>query len=89
MILEAFLSTKLSGLSLEHLEDIKATFLERYKKVSFTVSDITNILALLKYDKKNSHGNINFVLLKSIGETVIDIKVPHDLFAEAFAHYKE
>ncbi|MEE9363761.1 MAG: 3-dehydroquinate synthase [Cellulophaga sp.] len=89
MILEAFLSTKLSGLSFKHLEDIKATFLERYKKVTFTDSDITNILALLKYDKKNSHGNINFVLLKSIGETVIDIKVPHDIFAEAFAYYKE
>ncbi len=89
MILEAYLSYKLTGLSLAELEDIKSTFLNRYKKVSFTENDIENILKLLKFDKKNSHGNINFVLLKSIGETAIDIKINNDLFAEAFSYYKD
>ena len=89
MVLEAYLSNKLSGLDIHHLEDIKSTFLERYKKVEFSDSDIEAIVSLLKFDKKNTHGNINFVLLKAIGETEIDCRVPNELFKKAFAYYKE
>lgn len=88
MILEAFLSMNLTGLSQSALSDISKTFLSRYKKVEFTNEDIETIISLLKFDKKNSHGNINFVLLKHIGETSIDIKIRSDLFAEAFSYYK-
>jgi len=89
MILEGYLSYKLTGLSKDTLEDIKTTFLKRYKKVTFSNKDIENILSLLKFDKKNSHGNINFVLLNAIGEPAIDVKVSNNLFLEAFAYYKE
>ncbi|SHF07396.1 3-dehydroquinate synthase [Arenibacter palladensis] len=89
MILEGYLSRKLTGLGKSALEDIKATFLGRYKKVEFERKDIDTILTLLKFDKKNSHGNINFVLLKKIGEPAIDIKVTPDLLEEAFAYYAE
>ncbi len=89
MILEGYLSYKITNLPLEELTDIKRTFLKKYKKIDFSNTDIENILKLLKFDKKNSHGNVNFVLLKNIGETVIDVKVPQDLFLQAFAYYKE
>lgn len=89
MILEGYLSFKLTGLDQNDLEDIKHTFLERYKKVSFGRKDIDTILSLLKFDKKNTHGNINFVLLKSIGEPAIDVKVTSELLEEAFAYYAE
>ena len=88
MVLEAYLSHKLSGLSEIELTDIKATFLKRYKKVNFTAEDIQVILSLLKFDKKNSHGNINFVLLNKIGLPTIDEQIPNNLYAEAFAYYK-
>jgi 3-dehydroquinate synthase len=88
MIMEAFLSKELTGLSERELEDIKTTFLHRYKKVAFTEEDIQAILGLMKFDKKNSHGNINFVLLKSIGIPVIDIKIPNNLYIKAFDYYK-
>jgi len=88
MILEAFLSMKLTELSQTALNDISKTFLSRYKKTAFSNEDIETIISLLKFDKKNSHGNINFVLLKSIGETSIDIKIQPDLFNEAFSYYK-
>ena len=88
MVLEAYLSHKLKGLSKSELEDIKTTFLERFKKVEFSQKEIDEIVSLLKFDKKNSHGNINFVLLKSIGAAAIDVKVPNELFAAAFASYK-
>lgn len=89
MILEAYISFKLTGLSLSELEDIRSTFLNRYKKVEFSKRDIDAILSLLKFDKKNSHGNINFVLLKSIGDPAIDIKVAAELLLEAFVYYSE
>ncbi len=89
MVLEAYLSSVLEGLSKPALNDIKNTFLFRYEQVDFSAADIDQILDLLKFDKKNSHGNINFVLLRGIGETAIDVQVPHQLFAEAFAYYKE
>jgi 3-dehydroquinate synthase len=89
MILEGYLSHRLSGLGSHQLEDIKNTLLERYRKVEFTDDDKTAIISLLKFDKKNTHGFINFVLLKRIGDAVIDQQVPDDLFLEAFTYYEE
>ncbi len=89
MILEGYLSHKLTGLPKLSLNEIKEVFLQHFDKEEFDGHDIDAILKLLKYDKKNSHGNINFVLLQSIGVAVTDIKVPDDLFEEAFAYYRE
>ena len=89
MILEAYLSHQLTGMPESELQDITRTFLGRYKKVAFAEEDIKNILSLLKFDKKNSHGNINFVLLQSIGTPKIDVKIPDNLFAKAFLYYKD
>lgn len=89
MILEGYLAHKVAGLSESELKDIKTTFLARYAKVEFTNDDILAILSLLKFDKKNAHGKINFVLLERIGKPVIDIQIPANLYGEAFAYYKE
>lgn len=89
MVLEAYLSNKIAGLDQQVLEDITNTFLERYKRVEFTPEDMMHILSLLKYDKKNTHGNVNFVLLKAIGDPKIDCQVPDEFYEEAFAYYKE
>lgn len=89
MILEGYLSHRLTGLPRLSLTDIKSTFLKYYEKVDFDRGDIAAIVKLLKYDKKNSHGEINFVLLRSIGEAVTDVKVAGDLFDKAFDYYME
>jgi len=88
MILEAYLSFKLLNLPETELTDIKTTFLNRYEKVDFTESDIDSILKLMKFDKKNSHGKINFVLLNTIGNPEVDVQIPIELFEESFAYYK-
>lgn len=89
MILEGWLSKQLLGLSSEDLSEIKLTFTKRYSKVKFSDVDINSIISLLKFDKKNSHGNINFVLLKQIGEPAIDVQIDENLIKEAFAYYSE
>ncbi|WP_067029008.1 3-dehydroquinate synthase [Allomuricauda sp. CP2A] len=89
MILEAYLSHELKGLPKLSLEEIKETFLHYFPSVDLDDNDVDSILKLLKFDKKNTHGDINFVLLQSIGEAASDIKVPEELFQKAFAYYRE
>lgn len=88
MITEAYISSQLTGLRLEVAEEIKTTFLSIFPKISFSVEDISHIISLLKYDKKNSHGKVKFVLLKEIGEPVIDVEVAEEYFTGAFEFYK-
>lgn len=87
MILASYISTKISGLSEVQNQEIKATLLNTFDKVIFETSDYAPILDLLKFDKKNEHGNINFVLLKSIGECQINCIVDNELIVEAFNFY--
>jgi len=87
MILASYISTKTTGLSEVSNQDIKSTLLNTFDKVVFDISDYAPIIDLLKYDKKNEHGNINFVLLKSIGECQVNCKVDNELIIEAFNFY--
>ncbi|MEW4924489.1 3-dehydroquinate synthase [Algibacter sp. 2305UL17-15] len=87
MILANYISTKLVGFPEEKTHDIKKLFTKFYGKVVFDKNDYAPIIELLKYDKKNSHGNINFVLLEDIGITKIDCLVDEELILEAFEYY--
>ena len=89
MVLEAYLSHKLCGLDIRAVDEIRETFRRWYPKVLISERETKQILDLLIFDKKNTHGRINFVLLSDIGEPVIDVTVPSDLFEEAFAYYRE
>jgi len=89
MVLESYLSHKLTGMSKIELQEIKQSFDSHFERVKFSNSEIDTILELLKHDKKNEHGNINFVLLNRIGKAVIDIKVPTELLRESFFYYME
>jgi 3-dehydroquinate synthase len=44
-------------------------------------------LDLLQHDKKNSHGSINYALLKKIGTPQIDVAVPEAAYKDTFAFY--
>ncbi|MBP1840866.1 3-dehydroquinate synthase [Formosa algae] len=87
MILASYISTKLTGLSEAENTEIKDLILSIYDFVTINEEDYEPIIELLKYDKKNSHGNINFVLLSAIGQTKIDCLVPNDLIIEALNFY--
>lgn len=87
MILEAYLSTKLCGLNKGQCEEIKTTFNSIYPPVDISKQDIKDILALLIFDKKNSHGKVKFVLLEAIGKPITDITVEENLLLEAFDYY--
>ncbi|WP_027136474.1 3-dehydroquinate synthase [Gaetbulibacter saemankumensis] len=87
MILASYLSSKLAGFPMETTNEIKKLFLNYYDKIIIPKEDYTPIIDLLKYDKKNNHGNINFVLLEAIGKPKIDCLVEDDLIIESFDYY--
>ncbi len=87
MILEAFISTKLCNLSSEQCDEIKVVFDSIYPKIKFKREDFEQIIDLLQFDKKNSHGKIKFVLLEKIGTAVVDIEVSNQLILDAFDYY--
>ena len=89
MILETYLSNQIENFPEDKLNQIKAVFLSYFDKVTFNDEDYSKIIDLMKFDKKNSHGNINFVLLKNIGITSIDIKITNDLIIKAFEFYNK
>lgn len=87
MILASYLSTKLLGFPEATTISIKSLFLNYYGKVDINKNEYEAIIELLKYDKKNDYGNVNFVLLKAIGVAQLDCKVTDDLIVEAFDFY--
>ena len=87
MVLECYLSSELLNFSKDDLESITKAINMIYKPVIFEDKDYSPIIEFLKFDKKNEHGNINFVLLEAIGQPKIDCLAPNELILEAFQFY--
>ncbi|KAB1071289.1 3-dehydroquinate synthase [Tamlana haliotis] len=87
MILACYISSELTGFPMEKTNAIKSLLTSYYGKVSIDKSEYGTITELLKYDKKNNHGNINFVLLEDIGKHKIDCLVDNQIIIDAFDYY--
>ncbi|MBS9774635.1 MAG: 3-dehydroquinate synthase [Tenacibaculum sp.] len=89
MICESYISYKLLNLSLNKANEIKETIIKIYGKTTILESDFTEIINLLKHDKKNINGEVNFVLLNDIENFKIDCKVNNDLVIESLRFYNK
>jgi len=89
MILALYISAKQFGFPEEKLNIYTKQLLAIYPKVSFTSSDISDIIKLLIFDKKNSHGKVRFVLLSAIGKHELNCEVPENFIWDAFKFYSE
>ncbi len=87
MVLASYISNQQEGFPSEKLTEIKRVMHDMYGKVELNPTDYEAIIDLMKYDKKNSHGNINFVLLRDIGTPVLDKIVPNATILDAFNFY--
>ncbi|WP_378188125.1 3-dehydroquinate synthase [Aquimarina sp. W85] len=87
MILEAFISTKCTSLSILELNQIAKTIGETFPKVDIDTADHDTILSLLIHDKKNENDTVYFVLLEAIGKAVYNCEVDNVLLKEAFKYY--
>ena len=89
MVMECYISTQLLGFPKSDCDEIKHVMSGLYGKINIDVSDHNAIIDLLKYDKKNEHGNIYFVLLEAIGKPKVDCLVDNALIAAAFEYYAD
>jgi 3-dehydroquinate synthase len=89
IVLASYISTQLVNFPMETTNEIKELFGNYYGKVEIKESDYTPIIDLLKYDKKNNHGNINFVLLEAIGKPKIDCLVDESIIIDSFKFYEK
>lgn len=83
MISELYLSYKLTGFPKQKFEKMKSYLLDLYGVPDLSSSDFDCLLELMKHDKKNRLGEINFTLLKDVGNVEIDQQATHELIIES------
>lgn len=88
LVLETYISYKMYGFPKEFLDQLKTCVEKFYNPQNFNDQEQKTIFDLMKFDKKNYKDQINFVLLKNIGEPVLDCKVDNKLIEEAFDYYR-
>ncbi len=87
MVCESYMSYKLLGFSLKKVNEVKDLVLSIYTKTNLLEQDFSAILELLKHDKKNVNGQVNFVLLNDYEDFKLDCKVPLQLVIESMEFY--
>ncbi len=88
MILATYISKELQGFPEKKLQLVTKKIMAVFNKVEFGQEDISEIIDLMKFDKKNDYGKINFVLLSDIGSPVIDCLVPNHIIYKSFEFYQ-
>jgi len=87
IIMESYISSKLTSFSVKDCDEVKRVILSQFKQVIFPESSYKDIIELTAFDKKNTFGNVNFVLLEDIGKPKLDCRVDKSLIIEAFKFY--
>lgn len=87
LILAAYLSVKKLEFSETVVNQLVRTYHQYYSPIEFSKSDIEQVLEWMKYDKKNRNKQARFVLLKAVGQPVLDCEIEVSLVQEAFAFY--
>lgn len=87
MVCECYISLKLFNFPENKLAEIKNTIVSIYGKTKIIEDDFNGILELLKHDKKNVNGQVNFTLLNDIEQFELDCKVNTDLIIASLYFY--
>ena len=88
MILESFLSKEKKLLTHEAYQEIKYIINDLFERHTFSKEAVETIIELLQYDKKNTFGVIQFVLLNKIGFATINHAIDKSLIYNAFEDYQ-
>ena len=87
LVMETFLSRERFAFPEEELQKLKSIVKSYYPKVAFDQAAIEEIQGYMLHDKKNVKGQVNFVLLRDIGQPEFDQIVDNDLINKAFEFY--
>lgn len=89
LIVELYLSHKLSGFPKEKLLKTVRFIKDNYGSLYITCNDYERLYEITKHDKKNSGDTINFTLLSDIGNVKIDQTADKNLIFEALDFYRD
>lgn len=89
MIAEAWLSHQCCGLPYESLMQIVDLINAHFEACHLPATAGSDLLALMRQDKKNKDDRINFSLLAAIGEAVVDQSVAASRILESIHFYNE
>ena len=86
MLTEAWLSMKLTGLSVEEFNEIQLLILSNFDLFQFEEADFERIFELMGHDKKNVSGKVRLTLLSQIGTGVYNISCDEQLLRESLKY---
>jgi 3-dehydroquinate synthase len=89
IIAEAYLSTQVCGLPEKELELISSALLNRYSKVSLDGLEYRNVVQKVHQDKKKRGGHVDYSLIRSIGQAVINQHVSDELIHDSLNYYQD
>ncbi len=88
MILAVYISNQVLGFPVTKMADVRDGILSIFPKRNFSKNEIDSILKLLIFDKKSSHGVVQFVLIEDFGILRTDCTVSNQLIYNAFKFYE-
>lgn len=89
MICEAYLSHKYNGLGAEELQGIVRFVRKVFPDYELRSESFSDLIEVMKNDKKNSSGKIGFSLLTKIGHCSYNHYLEEDKIREALSFYQE
>ena len=89
LIGELYMSARKAGFPTERLHQTARFIRENYAQTEFTCNDYPTLLNLMRHDKKNTSGVINFTLLHNIGDIRINQTATDEEIYEALDFIRE
>ncbi len=89
LIGELYMSARKAGFPTERLHQTTRFIRENYAQTEFTCDDYPTLLNLMRHDKKNTSGVINFTLLHNIGDIRINQTATDEEIREALDFIRE
>jgi len=89
MVIELYYSSKVFGFPMELTENLKSFVNKFYGTVNIENNDLTEIIELMKFDKKNVSGKINFVLLDQMEQCKLDVQLDAELIKKGLLYYMQ
>lgn len=86
---ELYLSAVLQHFPQDKMRQTVRFIREHYEAINFTCNDYDYLFELMKHDKKNVGGEINFTLLSDVGEIQLDNHASRELIGDMFDFLRE
>lgn len=89
MVCELYLSARKTGFPSDKMHQTVRFILDHYGRLPYTCDDYPELLELMRHDKKNTSGIINFTLLGGIGDIRINQTATKEEIEEALDFLRE